>query len=180
MLINSILLIFLLIFSFFLFFINNLFLLVILLFLSIILSVIFKVRLPLYLPFIIVIIINFFLNYFISGINDAFIVSIRLFIMFIAVNLIISIIGISNISKIIGNVFRSKELALIISISLCFIPLMIKEIRDIKTSLYAKNFSLNFKNIITKGHVFVICFFTNLFKRVDDMEKYLLSCGMED
>ena len=119
-------------------------------------------------------------NFFISNINDAIIVSVRLITMFTLVNLIIEIIGINNIGLIIGKIFHSKDLTLIISISLCFIPIMIKEIGDIKKSLYTKNFPLNIKNVLTRGHLFVICFFTNLFKRINDMEKVLLSKGMEE
>ena len=180
MLINSILLIILIISSIFIFLIENLYFLLGIFLLSIILSLIFHVKLPIYLPFVIMIIINFLLNIILSNLYDAVIVSIRLITMFILVNTIIKIIGINNVGLIIGKIFHSKNLALIISISLCFIPIMIKEVSDIRKSLYTKNFPLNLKNVLTKGHLFVICFFTNLFKRINEMELILLSKGMEE
>lgn len=180
MLTNSILLIILIISSIIIFLINNLYILWGILIISIFFNIFFKVKLPLYLPFIVIIMINFILNMIFSDIFNALIVSVRLLIMFSLVNLIIKIIGINNVGIIIGKIFHSKEVALIISISLCFIPIMIKEIGDIKKSLYTKNFPLNIRNVLTKGHLFVICFFTNLFKRINDMEKVLLAKGMEE
>lgn len=179
MLFNSILLIIMIISSIIILLINNIWILLGILTISVILNVIFKVKLPIYLPFLIMIIINFLLNILISNLYDAIIVSIRLITMFTIVNLVIKIIDINNVGLIIGKIFHSKDLALIVSISLCFIPIMIKEIGDIKKSLYTKNFPLNIKNVLTKGHLFVICFFTNLFKRINEMEKVLLSKGME-
>ena len=180
MLLNSILLIIMISSSIIIFMINNMYILLAILLLSVFLSFIFHVKISVYLPFITMIIINFLLNFLISNLYDATIVSIRLITMFTLVNLIIKIIGINNVGLIIGKIFHSKDLTLIISISLCFIPIMIKEIGDIKKSLYTKNFSLNIKNVLTKGHLFVICFFTNLFKRINEMEKILISKGMEE
>ena len=180
MLMNSLLLLFLIIFSFIIFFINDIFIISLLLMISILLCLLFKIRLPFYLPFIIILLINFLLNYLLSDINDALLVSERLLIMFVVVNIIIKKIGINNIGKVIGNIFRSKTLTLIISISLSFIPIMIKEINSIRNSLITKNFSLNFKNILLKPHIFVITFFTNLFKKVSDIEKVMISRGIDE
>ena len=180
MLVNSLLLLVLIISSFLIFLINNTFILLGILLVVIILCLLFHVKLPIYLPLIIMITINFLLNYLFSNIDNAIIVSARLITMFILVNLIIKIIGINNIGEIIGKIFHSRNLAFIISISMSFIPIMIKEISDIKKSLYTKNFPLNIKNVLTNGHLFVICFFTNLFKRVDEMEKVLIAKGMEE
>ncbi len=188
MLVNSILFLFLILFSFLLFFINNIYVIIgffvvdiflSILFISIILSIIFKVRLSIYLPFIIILFINFIMNLLLSSFLDGLIVTLRLIIMFIVVNLIIKKIGIYNIGYIIGNIFRRKEITLIISISLSFIPIMIKELSDIRRSLITKNYPLTFKNIIRKPSVFVITFFSNLFKRVNEMEKVLISKGIE-
>ncbi len=180
MLINSLLFLFLIIFSLIIFFINNIYIVTIILIISIILSLFFKVKLPLYIPFIILLSINFILNYFLSDINSALLVVERLFIMFILVNLIINKIGINNIGNIIGNIFRSKTLTLIISISLSFIPIMIKELIEIKKNLVSKNFPLSFKNILLRPNIFVITFFTNLFKKVNEMEKVFISRGVSE
>ncbi len=180
MFLDSILLIITIIFSFFLFFINNIYILLIILFGLLIIAFSFKVSIPIYKSFIILLLINYIVNMFFSNYIDAFMVIIRLFIMFILVNIVIKKIGVLNIGKIIGNIFHSDNLSLVISISLSFIPLMIKEISSIKMSLKSKNFNLNLKNILTRPSVFVMAFFTNLFKSVDDLEKVLLSKGYDD
>ena len=180
MLLNSLLFIFLIIFSIVLFFINNLYVIVIFLIVSILLSIIFKVRLPIYLPFIILLLINFLFNYLLSSLEDAFLVTLRLLIMFMIVNLIIKKIGIVNIGKIMGNIFHSRELALIISISLSFIPIMIKEMSNIKNSLITKNFSFSLKNVLTRPQIYVVTFFSLLFKRVSELERVLISKGVDD
>ena len=179
MLLNSLLFIFLIIFSIILFFINNFYIILSFLIVSVLLSIIFKVKLPLYLPFIILLIINFLFNYLLSSLEDAILVTMRLLIMFIVVNLIIKKIGIVNIGKIIGNMFHSRELSLIISISLSFIPIMIKELSSIKNSLITKNFPFTLKNVLTKPQVYVVTFFSLLFKRVSELEKVLISKGVE-
>ena len=88
------------------------------------------------------------------------------------VNIIIKKIGILNLGKIIGGLFRSKSLELVITISLSFIPILSKELINIKNSLKTKNFNLNIKNVLLKPHIFVVTYFTNLFRRVNEMEKF--------
>ena len=177
---NNFLFIFLIFFSFFLFFINNLYIVIGLLVVSITLTIIFKVRLPIYIPFIILVLINFIFNYLLSNLYDAFLVTIRLIVMFIVVNLVIKKIGITSIGKILGSIFKSKSLELMIAISLSFIPIMTKELKGINDSLKTKNFLFNFKNIITRPHIFVVTFFTNLFRRVNEMEKVFISRGIDE
>lgn len=180
MLLNSLLFIFLILFSVGLFFINNIYIVISLLIISLLLSLIFKVHLPIFWPFIIILLINFLFNYLLSGIIDAIIVTIRLIIMFITVNLIIKKIGVFNLSKVIGLIFHSKTIELMVAITLSFIPFLSKEIKNIRASLKTKNFSLNLKNIITRPHIFVITFFNNLFQRVSEMENVFISRGIDE
>ena len=180
MLINSILFIFLILFSIGLFFINDLMVIGILLLISIILTIIMRIHLYLYKAFIFLLIINFIFNYLLSSINDALIVTLRLIIMFLMVNIIIKKIGILNLGKIIGCIFRSKSVELVITISLSFIPILSKELINIKYSLKTKNFNLNLKNILLKPHIFVVTYFSNLFRRVNEMEKVFISRGIEE
>ena len=180
MLVNSLLFIFLILFSIGLFFINNLIIIVSILSISIILSILLKVKLPIYFPFIFILFISFIFNYLLSSIDEAILVTLRLTTMFIVVNIIIKKIGIVNIGKVIGNIFHSKDIELIISISLSFIPILSKEIYYIKNSLKTKNFPLTLKNILLKPHIFVITFFNNLFQRVNDMEKVFISRGIDE
>ena len=179
MLINSLLLLFLFLFSFFLFFINNLYLIIILLFISIIIGLLYQVKLFFSFSFIIFLSINFLMNYLLGDLKEALLVTLRLFLMFMVVNIIIKKIGIYNMGYILGKWFHSKSLSLIIVVALSFIPIMMKEIREIKRCLVTKNYPLNIKNFFRKPSVFVITFFSNLFKKVDDLEKVLLTKGIE-
>lgn len=180
MLFNSFLFFFLLIFSSIIFFIKNLYIIGLLLILSIFLCFIFKVKLPIYLPFLFLLTINFFINFLLSDLINAILVTTRIFLMFTVVNLIIKKIGIYNLSQVFKTIFKSKELALIVAICLSFIPIMTKEIHEIKKSLKTKNYEINLKNILRRPSIFVITFFTNLFKRVDEMEKVLISKGIDE
>ena len=180
MLIDSVIFILFLLFSLIVFFINNIYFLLLFFVFLLSLCFVYKITIPLSKTFILILLINFILNLIFSNIYDSFIVSIRLFIMFLLVNIIIKKIGINNIGNIIGKIFHCKELSLIICISLSFIPILSREISDIKNSLYTKNFPLNGKNIFFRGHLFLICFFTNLFKKIDDMEKVLLVKGIDE
>ena len=180
MLINSILFIFLILFSIGLFFINNLMVIVILLLISIILIIVMRIHLYLYKTFIFLLIINFTINYLLSNLNDALIVTLRLIVMFLVVNIIIKKIGILNLGKIIGTIFHSKSVELMITISLSFIPILSKELKNIKNSLKVKNFNLNLKNVLLKPHIFVVTYFSILFKRINEMEKVFVSRGIEE
>lgn len=180
MLVNSLMLILLIISSSILFFINNLYIILGIFVIVSIISIVFKVKLPIYLPFIILLGINFGLNYYFGNLLDALMVTLRLFIMFIMVNLIIKKIGIYNLADTIGNLFKSKTITLIVAISLSFIPIMIKEISEIKKSLITKNCQFNLANLLKRPSVFIVTFFNNLFKRIDDMEKVLLSKGVDE
>lgn len=180
MLINSILFLFLLLFSFVLFFVNNIYIILIFLALSIIICFLNKIKPPIYYTFIFLLFINFIINLILSGYYDAIVVTARLLIMFLIVNIIIKKIGIYNLSNVIGNILKSKTISLMISISLAFIPIMILELSMIRKSLICKNFNFNLKNVLTKPSVFITTFFTNLFKRVDTLEKVLISKGVSE
>ena len=69
------------------------------------------------------------------------------------------------------------DLTLIISISLCFIPVLIDETKMIKLSLRSKGFDFNFKNVISKPHIYLVTFLNNLFDRMDEIEKSLIMKG---
>jgi energy-coupling factor transport system permease protein len=72
-----------------------------------------------------------------------------------------------------------KNLSLIISIAITFIPIMSNEASEIKKSLISKGFNFNIKNVFTKPHIFLVTYFNNLFNKVDELEKALLMKGYE-
>ena len=72
-----------------------------------------------------------------------------------------------------------KDLSLIISIALTFIPILINEATNIKYSLISKGFDFNLKNVFTRPHIFLITYINNIFERVDTLEKTLLMKAYE-
>jgi len=65
-------------------------------------------------------------------------------------------------------------LTLILSISLAFIPILMDEAKMIKISLKSKGFDFNFKNVITKPHIYLITFLNGLFDRVGGRKRKIL------
>lgn len=67
----------------------------------------------------------------------------------------------------------NQNLAMIIAISLSFIPLLIDEAKMIKLSLQSKGFNPSLSGFVTKPHIYLITFLNNLFDRLDELEKTL-------
>lgn len=176
---NSLLIVLLLLFSIIIFLINDLLIISILFIISLLLCLIWKIHLSFYKSFIVILIINFVMNYLLGDLSLAILVILRLLIMFMAVNLIMKKLSIYDLGYALGNLFKSRELTLIITIALSFLPILSKELREIRNSLVTKNYPLTFKNILRKPNVFVTSFFNNLFYRVGEMEKVFISRGIE-
>lgn len=70
-----------------------------------------------------------------------------------------------------------KNLSMIITISLAFIPILSEEAKNIKLSLLSKGFKFNLTNIFTKPHIFLITYLNNLFNKIDEIEKSLMMKG---
>ena len=162
------------------FFVNNIYW-ILGIFLCSLLGILFgKIKIRIYKSFIVILIINFLLNYFLSNFVEASLVTLKLLITFLWVNLLVHKISINRFSLVMGKLFHSRTLYLIIAISLSFIPIMIEEIAMIKKNFYVKNYPLTLVNILKRPSVFVITFFMNIFKRIDDLEKVLITRGIEE
>lgn len=72
-----------------------------------------------------------------------------------------------------------KEIALIITIAISFIPILGKELGEIKNSLKAKNFEFSFKNLITRPQIFIATYINTVFNRIDEIEKSLMAKAFE-
>lgn len=79
--------------------------------------------------------------------------------------------------KIIG--IDVKEVALIVTIAISFIPILGKELGNIKNSLTAKNFEFNIKNLLTRPQIFISTYINAVFNRIDEIEKSLLAKAYE-
>ena len=48
------------------------------------------------------------------------------------------------------------------------------EAKNIKNALLIKGFDFNFKNAITRPHIFLVTYINGIFDRTDDLEKTLI------
>lgn len=79
--------------------------------------------------------------------------------------------------KLVG--VNIKNLSLIITIALAFIPILIDEARNIKKALLNKGFEFTFKNVMTRPHIYLIAYLNSLFDRIDEIEKSLVMKGFQ-
>lgn len=120
-------------------------------------------------------------NIFFSDIYDSLLVGIRLLLVIDYTFLMGYYFDITKIRTAFYYLFYPMKifkidvdnLALIITISLTFIPILIDEVRMIKIALGVKGLAFNFKNLITRPHIYLITFLNGLFDRLDDLEKSL-------
>ncbi len=174
---NSLLLLLFILFSLIIIFINNLYLLLSLLSIIIIFILIKKVKIKSFNKTFLFILFIFLMNALLIDIKSSLIISLRLIIMYLLINLLINKIGIISLAKTCGDLFHSKDLYLIVSISLTFIPIFREEIIEIKKAFIAKNFNWNLKNIILNSKLLITILFRNLFLKVDELNKSILAKG---
>lgn len=83
------------------------------------------------------------------------------------------------IEKILGPLkiikINSKEIGIIVCIGIAFIPIIQKEVQEIKYSLKAKGFKLNITNAIKHPNYIFVPLITGIIKRINDIEASLLS-----
>lgn len=71
----------------------------------------------------------------------------------------------------------SKEIGIMLCIGIAFIPIIQREITQIKYSLNAKGFKINIINVIKKPNYILVPLITSVIKRVGEIENSLLSKG---
>lgn len=64
-----------------------------------------------------------------------------------------------------------------VSISLSFIPILQREIQNLKYSLISKGFKLNFKNLIKHPNYILLPLITSVIKKTSEIEYTMLSKG---
>ena len=160
------------IFSILVFLINNLYILGSILLLEIFLILLFKISFK-SIKYLIIIMLPMFLINLFSGLSLALLVVFRLLIMFFLVVILNHYISSIQIAYLFYDIFRSKNLFLIIAISISFIPIMQDELREIKKCLKVRGYKFNLKN----GHLLFITFINNMFTKVSELEKIIISRG---
>ena len=126
-------------------------------------------------------------NYFLGDINIMILTTSRLIVVCLLTYIISKILSVNKISKGITNllyplrIFKIdlEELEITISIALSLIPILSNEAKQIKLSLSSKGFNFNFKNVITRPHIFVITYTQSIFRKIDELELSLLAKGYE-
>lgn len=189
--INALILICFFILSILIFVVNNYLILSMFLLFNLLILLILKVKISKYLKFLnknlLFILFIFICNILFVDINMAILTSFKLFLAINFTYTISQLLPISKISEGFYYIFyplkifkvNIKDLSLIISIALTFIPILINEATTIKYSLISKGFDFNLKNALTKPHIFLITYLNNLFDRVDALEKTLLMKAYE-
>lgn len=71
----------------------------------------------------------------------------------------------------------TKEIGLMVSISIAFIPIVQREIQNLKFSLESKGFKMNVKNILKKPNYILVPLITLIIKRTVEIEQSLLAKG---
>ncbi len=178
-------LIFFFLYSFVLFIIDNIYLLCLFFLFNLIISLFVRISFKKHfkvlvtnLTFILFIILC---NFLFSSIEESLKVGIRLFLAIDYTYIMGNYFNPSRIRMAFRYLFSPLKLlkvdiaalTLILSISLAFIPILMDEAKMIKISLKSKGFDFNFKNVITKPHIYLITFLNGLFDRVDEIERSL-------
>ncbi len=70
-----------------------------------------------------------------------------------------------------------KEIGIIVSIALSFIPILQKEIENLKYSLISKGYNLSLKNLIKKPNYILIPLITSVIKKTSEIEQSMVSKG---
>lgn len=72
-----------------------------------------------------------------------------------------------------------KELELMITVALTFIPVLAREATNVKRALRAKGFAFNLRNGLARPQIYVVAYVNGLFERIEAVELALRAKGYE-
>lgn len=132
--------------------------------------------LKIFLPFVAITVV---LNLLLDSLQEAILIGIRMLICYHATYLFsqtITTLEIADTIEKIGTplkLFRieTKHIGMMISISICMLPVLKNEITTLIQAMQAKGMPLNIKNI----NILIQPMFISIFRRTNEMEKTLLS-----
>lgn len=75
---------------------------------------------------------------------------------------------------------NTKSIGIIVSMAISFIPILQREIQNVKYSLFAKGYIINFKNFLKKPSLILMPIITSTIKKVAEIEQSMLSKGHID
>ena len=171
------------------FFIKDYFLLGIIAMINIILIIILKESIKksllAILKFTPIIVFTSSINIIMSDINSGILIGIRLILLCNITYIYSKKMTMQKLQYCIEKILKplkiikinSREIGIIVCIGIAFMPIIKKEMQEIKYSLKAKGYNINFKNIIKKPNYILVPLITGIIKRINDIEASLLSKG---
>ena len=125
------------------------------------------------------------INMIISGINYGALIGVRLILVCNMTYIFAKNMTPQKMQYVIEKLLKplklfkidSREIGIIVCIGIAFIPILQKEIADLKYALKAKGFNPNFRNFIKNPNYILTPLITSIIKRVGEIEMSLLSKG---
>lgn len=189
--IYAFLLILFFIYSTFIFFINSLLVLILLFLINVILflglNITFKRKINILKNNILFIIFIFLCNLIFCTLDIAFVTAFKILIVLILTFTISIVLTPSKFTEGIHTlltplkIFRinTKDIALIITIAIEFIPILSYQASEINKALLSKGFKFNIKNCFLKPHVYLITYLNGIFEQTSELEKSLIMKAFE-
>lgn len=125
------------------------------------------------------------INMIISGINFGALIGIRLIFVCNMTYIFAKKMTPHKLQYVIETLLKplkifkidSREIGIIVCIGTTFIPIIQREIQEIKYALKAKGYEINFRNVIRKPNYILVPLITMVIKKINDIEASLLSKG---
>ena len=131
------------------------------------------------------ILLTVIVNFIIESFEYALLVAIKLLLICNITYIFSKSISYMEFAKVIEDIFyplkifkvEPKNIGIIISIALAFIPILKKELEDLKYLLKIKGFKISFINILKNISLVSKPFFVSILRKVNDLENTLLIKG---
>ncbi len=129
----------------------------------------------------------FICNLIFMNLEIAFLTSFKLFAVLISTYVINELFTPIKFGQAIYNLLyplkifkiNIKDISLIITIAITFIPVLTDEAKNIKKALIIKGMKFTIKNCLLNPHIYLITYLSSIFKRIDEIEKSLLMKAYE-
>lgn len=178
-------------FSIFVFFTNNIYILAGFTLTNILFSFIFKISfkktlINLY-KILFFAVIVFLFNLIFDNVINSLIVVWKIFIVANGAFIFSNVITPSKLAAGFTQLFTPLKifkvdvnyLSLMLVIAINFITIISYDLSNLKQTLKARNVKFNLKTFFTQSHLLFIMFFANLFNRVNDLEQTLIARGIK-
>lgn len=171
------------------FWISNYYILFSLVLINVILSMIFKVSfiksLRYFKTILPLVIFTVLINIYFIGFENALLIGIRLLIVCNITYVFSVIMKPMYLAKAITGLLlplklfkiNTNDIALMITITISFIPILSDEYLSIKKCLISRNYPVTLKRVVFEPQIFLINFIDSIFRRIDELENTLKAKG---